>query len=151
MTTPDDIDALRTALAAERAARQQAEARASGAEAMVAHLKLLIAKMKRDRFGQSSERAQHLLDQMELQLEELEADAAEDDAAIVPVDTAPVVGFTRRKPVRAPLPAYLPRERVVIAVNGHRSFRRSGHLKFPRLAGRSTAPFRGGRRVERRV
>ncbi len=41
---PDDIDALRAALAVERAARREAEARASGAEAMVAHLKLLIAK-----------------------------------------------------------------------------------------------------------
>jgi transposase len=115
VTTPDEIDALRTALAAERAARQQAEARASGAEAMVAHLKLLIAKMKRDRFGQSSERGQRLLDQMELQLEELEASAAEDEAASAPPDTASVVSFNRRKPVRAPLPAHLPRERVVIA------------------------------------
>jgi hypothetical protein len=44
---PDDIDTLKTALLAERAARQQAEARASGAEAMVAYLKLLIAKMLR--------------------------------------------------------------------------------------------------------
>jgi transposase len=119
VTTPDlasdEIDALRATLAAERAARQQAEARASGAEAMVAHLKLLIAKMKRDRFGQSSERAQRLLDQMELQLEELEASAAEDDVAIIPADTTSVVSFTRRKPVRAPLPAHLPRERVVIS------------------------------------
>jgi len=114
VTTPDEIDALRLALAAERAARQQAEARASGAEAMVAHLKLLIAKMKRDRFGQSSERGQHLLDQMELQLEELEANAAEDEAAVIALDTASVVSFTRKKPVRAPLPAYLPRERVVM-------------------------------------
>jgi transposase len=56
VTTPGEIDALRAALNAERTARQQAEARASGAEAMVAHLKLLIAKMKRDRYGQSSER-----------------------------------------------------------------------------------------------
>lgn len=87
MTTLDEIDALKAALAAERAARQQAEARASGAEAMVAHLKLLIAKMKRDRFGQSSERGQRLLDQMELQLEELEASAAEDETATAPVDT----------------------------------------------------------------
>jgi transposase len=111
---PDEIDALRAALAAERTARQQAEARASGAEAMVAHLKLLIAKMKRDRFGQSSERGQRLLDQMELQLEELEASAAEDDAAMISADTAAVISFTRRKPLRAPLPAHLPRERVVI-------------------------------------
>jgi transposase len=33
---PDNIDALRAELAAERAARREAEARASGAEAMVA-------------------------------------------------------------------------------------------------------------------
>jgi len=114
VTTLDEIDALKAALAAERAARQQAEARASGAEAMVAHLKLLIAKMKRDRYGQSSERGQRLLDQMELQLEELEASAAEDEAAVIPAATTSVVGFARKKPVRAPLPAHLPRERVVV-------------------------------------
>ena len=111
---PEDIDALKAALAAERAARQQAEARAFGAEAMVAHYKQLIARMKREQYGQSSERGRHLLDQLELQLEELEAGAAEDEAAAMPADTT-VVGFTRKKPVRAPLPAHLPRERVVIA------------------------------------
>ena len=99
---PDDIDALRAALAAERAARQQAEA-------MVAHLKLLIARMKRERFGQSAERGR-LLDQLELQLEELEASASEDEAAAVLRTTV----VARRKPVRAPLPTHLPRERVVI-------------------------------------
>ena len=77
---PDDVAALQAALAAERLARREAEARASGAEAMVAHLKLLIAKLKHDRFGASSERSRKLLDQMELQLEELEAAAAEDEA-----------------------------------------------------------------------
>jgi transposase len=113
---PDDIDALKAALVAERAARREAEARASGAEAMVAHLKLLIAKMKRDRFGQSAERGRQLLDQLELQLEELEASAAEDQAAAA-ISVGPstaVHGFTRRRAVRAPLPAHLPRERVVI-------------------------------------
>jgi transposase len=52
---------------------------------------------------------------MELQLEELEASAAEAEAAIVSADTTSVVSFTRTKPARAPLPAHLPRERVVIA------------------------------------
>jgi hypothetical protein len=78
---PSDIEALRTAFAAEQQARREAEARASGAEAMVAHLKLLIAKMKRDRFGASAERGRKLLDQLEMQLEELETAAAEDEAA----------------------------------------------------------------------
>ncbi len=42
-------------------------------EAMVAHLKLLIAKLRHEQFGASSERGRKLLDQLELQLEELEA------------------------------------------------------------------------------
>ena len=94
------------------AARRQAEVRASGAEAMVAHYKLLIAKLKREQYGQSSERGRKLIDQLELQLEELEASAAEAESAAVV--TTSVISFTRRKPVRAPFPAHLPRERVVI-------------------------------------
>ena len=115
-TLPDDIAALQAALNAERTARQQAEARASGAEAMVAYLKLLIAKMKRERFGQSAERGRKLLDQLELQLEELEASATEDGLAAgsTAPDTTPVRSVIRKKPVRAPLPAHLPRERVVV-------------------------------------
>src|SRR5580692_4753193 len=112
---PDDIDALRAALAAEQQARREAEARASGAQAMVAHLKLLIAKMKRDRFGASAERGRKLLDQLEMQLEELETAATEDAAAAnAASDKTTVRPFTRAKPVRGPLPAHLPRERVVL-------------------------------------
>ncbi len=113
---PDDLETLKAALLSERSARQAAEARAVGAEAMVTHLKLMIAKLRRDRFGQSAERGRKLLDQLELQLEELEATATEDALAAAKVDPASSVvkSFERRKPVRAPLPADLPRERVVI-------------------------------------
>jgi transposase len=105
-TASGEISALKAALAAEQAARREAEARASGAEAMVAHLKLRIAKLERDRFGASAERSRKLLDQLELQLEELESAATEDDcAAAGPEEESGVVrSFTRRKPVRAPLP-----------------------------------------------
>jgi transposase len=115
-TLPAEIAALQTALTAERAARQQAEARASGAEAMVAYLKLLIAKMKRERFGQSAERGRKLLDQLELQLEELEASATEDEVAAgsAELDPSLVRSLAGKRPVRAPLPAHLPRERVVV-------------------------------------
>jgi len=58
--------------------------------------------------------AAKLLDQLELQLEELEASAAEDEAAAAPADGTAVRPFTRKKPVRAPFPAHLPRERVMI-------------------------------------
>ena len=65
---------------------------------MVAYLKLLIAKMKRERFGQSAERGRKLLDQLELQLEELEASATEDEVAAGPAEPDPTTmrGFTRR-------------------------------------------------------
>ncbi len=81
MTLCRSHHALKAALLAERTARLEMEARASGAEAMVAHLKLLIAKMKRDRFGASAERSRKLLDQLEMQLEELEITAAENEAS----------------------------------------------------------------------
>jgi transposase len=114
VTASETIEALTAALAAERAARQQAEARASSAEALIAYYKLQIAKLRREQYGQSSERSRKLLDQLELQLEEAAASAAENEIAATPVDGTAVRPFTRRKPVRAPFPAHLPRERVVI-------------------------------------
>ena len=74
--------------------------------------------MRRELYGQRSERKAHLLDQMEIKLEELEADAAEDElaaetAAASTGDTT-VRPHTRRKHARKPFPAHLPRERVVV-------------------------------------
>lgn len=112
MMDPAEIAALRAALVAEQAARREAEARNSGLEAVIAHLRLTIAQMKRARFGASAERGDKLIDQMELQLEELET-AATEDATVIERDSG-VPGMSRRKPVRAPLPAHLPRERVVL-------------------------------------
>ena len=86
---------------------------------MIAHLRLEIAKLKRDRFGQRSERTQRLLDLYELQLEELEASATADELAAetAAARTATVEAFTRRRPSRQPFPEHLPRERVVIAAS----------------------------------
>ena len=42
--------------------------------------------MKRGRFGQSAERGRKLLDQLELQLEELEASATEDKVGAGPAE-----------------------------------------------------------------
>ena len=120
---PNDIDALKAALLVARAdmARVTAEAAAALAEqssnrALIAHLKLQIEKLNRDRFGPRSERTARLLEQMELQLEELEATATEDELAaeIAAAKTTTVAGFTRARPARRPFPAHLPRERVVI-------------------------------------
>lgn len=102
---PEDVDGLKAALI-------EARARLSGAEAMIQHLQLVIAKMKREKFGPRSERSQRLLDQLELQLEELAAAAGEDEAKTEPARIQ-VPGFTRRKAERRAFPAELPRRRIV--------------------------------------
>ena len=120
---PDDIDALKalvlaTAERADDAEARLAEARAreSATEALIAHLKLQIAKLRREQYGVSAERSRRLLDQMELQLEDLEADASEDGVAAdeAAAKTTRVGSAERRQPARKPFPAHLPRERVVI-------------------------------------
>ena len=120
-------------LVAERAARQQAEAAAvqaqaeaanavadrSSHEALIAHLKLEIEKLRRQLYGQRSERKERLLDQLELQLEEAEASATEDELAAEEATkkTQTVRSFTRRRLVRQPFPEDIERERVVIAAS----------------------------------
>ena len=46
-----------------------ARAEASSAEALIAHLRLMIEKLKRDLFGPRNERKARLIEQLELQLE----------------------------------------------------------------------------------
>jgi transposase len=110
---PHTVDALRSALAMAlgRAADAEAELAAERAErsadrALIAHLKLQILKLNRERFGPRSERTARLLDQLELQLEELEASASEDELAAeqAAAKTTRVASFERRKPSRQPLP-----------------------------------------------
>jgi len=64
-----------------KAAAANAQADLSSSEALIAHLKLAIEKLRRELYGTRSERKARLLDQMELQLEELEASATADELA----------------------------------------------------------------------
>ena len=113
---PEAVAALRAALAAAEARAAVAEAKVADDAALIAHLKLQIAKLQRAEYGQRSERGQRLLDQYELQLEELEASATVDElrAEMAAARTATVEAFVRRRPSRQPFPAHLPRERVVV-------------------------------------
>ena len=126
---PDDIDALKAALVAERnkrideaarAVRVEAElavakAKVSDDQALIAHQRLQIEKLTRQLYGQHSERSVRLIDQMELGFEELESSASEDEIAAesAVAKTTNVVAFTRKRPARRPFPEHLPRERVV--------------------------------------
>ncbi len=127
---PNDVEALKALVMAfkdeaQTAVRRaddfeaklaNANARESATAALIAHLKLQIAKLKREQYGASAERTRRLLDQMELQLEELEADASEDTlvAEAAAEKTANVRSFQRKAPARKPFPEHLPRERVVV-------------------------------------
>ena len=84
---PEAVDALKAALVAERreriaetarAAHVEAElarvrAKASDDQALIAHQKLQVDKLRRELYGPRSERTSRIVDQMELQLEELES------------------------------------------------------------------------------
>jgi transposase len=121
---PDDIEVLkRLVLAREMELAQaqadlvQSRARETSAEAMIAHLRLAIAKMRREFYGQRSERRAHLLDQMEFELADLVATASEDELAAETDASAgitPVAAFTRKRPSRQSFPEHLPRERIVV-------------------------------------
>ena len=81
---PTDLAIAHALIIAQRAALSAAEQRASAAESeaqyralLIEKLKFTIRKLRHDRFGQSSERGALLLDQLELQLADLEADAAQ--------------------------------------------------------------------------
>jgi transposase len=130
---PNDIEALKAALIAARAEVAAARAQRSDDQALIAHLKLQIEKLNRDRYGPHSERTARLLDQLELQLEELEASATEDEIAaeMAAAKTTTVASFTRKRPSRRPFPEHLPRERVV--VRGPTSCARCGGTRLSKL------------------
>jgi transposase len=112
---PNDIERLKELVRRRDAELALARVEASNAEALITHLRLTIEKLKRDLFGPRNERKARLIDQMELHLEELEAAATEDEvAAEQAAATTQVRAFARRKPARAPFPAHLPRERVIV-------------------------------------
>ena len=110
-----EISALRSALAVARAENARLVAEASDAATIITTLKVEIAKLRREIYGQRSERKARLLDQLELDLEELESQASEDElAAEQSAQSTEVKAFTRKTPSRKAFPDHLPRERVVI-------------------------------------
>jgi transposase len=135
---PTDLAAAHAMILAERAARIEAEALAaraqaaavnaeadaaharadlSSTEALISHYRLEIEKLRRQLYGARSERTARLLEQMELQLEELEATATEDELAAeqAAARSQTIQSFQRKRPSRKPFPDHLPRERVVVA------------------------------------
>jgi transposase len=111
-TLPDDIDALKAMLRERDAQLERMQNVVDSQKAAIAtdkaeieHLKLLIAKLRRMQFGRKSEKLDHQIEQLELRLEELEA-----DEGATPVEIPRNPRTAPEQVQRKPLPEHLPRE-----------------------------------------
>jgi len=114
---PDDIATLKAMIAERDAALAAKDAvvialreQLSTRTAEIEHLKLTIAKLRRMQFGRKSEKLDRQIEQLELRLEDLQADEGQT------ASHAQRQGRPFRAPARKkPLPAHLPREEQVHA------------------------------------
>lgn len=104
-----DIDALRMLLLAERQTVQALKEKLHTRDTEIERLTHIIAKLRRMQFGRSSEKLDRQIEQMELKLEELQADRAA-EAAVVGAPGSGASSQENKKPARRPLPAHLKRE-----------------------------------------
>ncbi len=117
---PNDLASAHAMILAQRELLAEREAALSEAQndskvrvLEIERLKLQLAKARRERFGQSSERGKLLVEQLELAIEDLEETQAEEETKAE--IAAPEPKAPRRRPLRGPrkLPENLPVERVV--------------------------------------
>lgn len=125
---PADIDALRALILAERAQHDAERATAkvelaardaklAARQVEIEHLKMVLAKLRRQRYGQSSEKLDAEIHQLELWVDDAEIDLATDEAKAASAEQAqsqPQPKPPRKPAVRKPLPDHLPREVVVL-------------------------------------
>jgi transposase len=112
---PDDIATLKAMIAQRDAALADKDAvvialreQLSTRTAEIEHLKLTIAKLRRMQFGRKSEKLDRQIEQLELRLEDLQADEGQT------ASHAQRQGRPFRVPAqKKPLPAHLPREEQV--------------------------------------
>lgn len=101
-TLPDDIATLKAMIIARDSALRDHAIE-------IEHLKLLIAKLKRQQFGHRSEKLDRQIEQLELKLEELQTDEG------VAAASAPRARTVHGNVGRNPIPAHLERDDVVHA------------------------------------
>jgi transposase len=111
MDAASEIADLRAQLAEREAELATARAELTGAHLLIEQYKAQLHKLRRMKFGQSSEALDTQIQQLELRLEDLEEGEAARKAAqtSAPNRSRP----ERRQPVRRPLPEHLPREEII--------------------------------------
>ena len=127
---PDDVETLKAMLLEQAATLQERDAqvaklqeRVDSQEAALAsrvaeveHLKLLIAKLRRMQFGRKSEKLDRQIEQLELRLEDLQA-----DEGAAPIEVPKTQRTAPEVPQRKPLPEHLPRDtRTYLPGSGER-------------------------------
>lgn len=105
---PNDPAILRQMLADRDGEIARLRGQLSHREAELEKLKFELARLKRMRFGRTSEKLDNEIVQLELLIEELETPAEASTSTATP-DVKP----QQRRPARRPLPDHLPRESVV--------------------------------------
>lgn len=101
------IAALRADLAARDAALASANAALAARDLLIETLRVQIARMRRMKFGASSEKLDHAIAQLELALEELEAEAS------TVTHSKPVAAKAERAAAVRSFPPHLPREEII--------------------------------------
>lgn len=105
---PNDIESLKRLVLEQFDAAEAVRAALIIEQLKVEKLRFEIARLKRERYGRSSEQMDIKLEQLELTVEDLEA-----SQAALPVNLQPTAAPPSEKPVRRPLPKDLPREEII--------------------------------------
>jgi len=117
---PDDPAALKAIILAQRVEAERMAASVRAYEALIQALKIRIAKLRKQKFGSSSEKIEREIEQLELAIEDLEVAIAKAEAsAPEPLPPSPAGGPEpeRKEPRRRGRPRIadtVPRERVVM-------------------------------------
>lgn len=106
---PDDAASLKRIVAELAAANDVLEKEKRLNALTIEQLKLQIARLRRMQFGSSSERIGRELEQLELQLDDLQQEAAFSQARL-PGNGLGALRGEPEKPFRKPLPEHLPRQ-----------------------------------------
>ena len=122
---PDDIDALKALVLAQRVSMDQMSAALASRALEVEQLKLLITMLQRMQFGRKSEKIDRQIEKLECGLEDLLA-----DEGVIDAEPPGAIQVTKRAAsARAPLPAELPREDRIIEPTELDCPQCGGHLK----------------------
>jgi transposase len=79
---PTDLAAAHEMIVAQREMLRLAQGELTVSRLEIERYKLMLAKARREQYGQSSERARHLIEQLELAIEDLEETRAAEQAKL---------------------------------------------------------------------